>query len=188
MCQHCGCHSNAVIRRLSDEHDAIVDALGDLRRAADTGDTTTVRRRAGRLADLLDPHTAAEENGLFRELDTDGEFTEHLATLTGDHADLDRRLDAIAHGDLAGVAEFVVRLRRHIDREENGLFPAAVIALDGAAWDRLTAADLRPINRAVGVDPQQPARQRTRSDGRIRTGNGWSSSSRSLPIACPIST
>lgn len=141
MCQHCGCHSNAVIRRLSDEHDTIIDALGDLRRAADTGDTAAVRRRAGRLAELLDPHTAAEETGLFRELDADSEFTEHLEALTDDHADLDRRLHAIAGGDLAGVADFEVRLRRHIDREENGLFPAAVIALDGAAWDRLSATE-----------------------------------------------
>jgi hemerythrin-like domain-containing protein len=151
MCQHCGCHSNQVIRRLSDEHDAIIDALGHLRRAADTGDTAAVRRRAGRLAELLDPHTAAEENGLFRELDTEDEFTEHLAALTDDHADLDRRLDEIAHGDLAGVDEFAVRLRRHIDREENGLFPAALIALDGAAWDRLSAAAPRAMNQSFGV-------------------------------------
>jgi hemerythrin-like domain-containing protein len=152
MCQHCGCHFNAVIRRLSDEHDAIVDALGDLRRAAEAGDTTTVRRRAGRLAELLDPHTEAEETGLFRELDADGEFTEHLQALTDDHADLDRRLVAIVDGDLAGVADFVVRLRRHIDREENGLFPAAVIALDGAAWDRLSAPELRLIDEAVAIE------------------------------------
>jgi hemerythrin-like domain-containing protein len=152
MCQHCGCRSNAVIRRLSDEHDAIIDALGDLRRAAEVGDTTTVRRRAGHLADLLDPHTAAEENGLFRELGADGEFTEHLEALTDDHADLHRRLHAIADGDPAGIADFEVRLRRHIDREENGLFPAAVIALDGATWDRLSAAELRLIDEAVAIE------------------------------------
>jgi hemerythrin-like domain-containing protein len=55
-------------------------------------------------------------------------------------------------GDLAGVADFVVRLRRHIDREENGLFPAAVIALDGAAWDRLSAPELRLIDEAVAIE------------------------------------
>jgi hemerythrin-like domain-containing protein len=46
----------------------------------------------------------------------------------------------------------VVRLRRHIDREENGLFPAAVIALDGAAWDRLSAPELRLIDEAVAIE------------------------------------
>ena len=30
-------------------------------------------------------------------------------------------------------------LREHINKEENGLFPAAAIALDGAAWDRAQA-------------------------------------------------
>lgn len=32
-------------------------------------------------------------------------------------------------------------LRRHIDKEENGIFPAAAVALDGAAWDRIEARD-----------------------------------------------
>jgi hemerythrin-like domain-containing protein len=145
--------ANDVIRRFSEEHDTIVDALGDLCRAADRGDAATVRVLAGRLADLLEPHTAAEETGLFRELRAEDEFTEHLGSLTDDHVDLDRRLAAIAltsthrdghgHGsiDRAGVADFAARLRRHIDREENGLFPAAVIALDGAAWDRLSVVE-----------------------------------------------
>ena len=30
-------------------------------------------------------------------------------------------------------------LREHINKEENGLFPAAAIALDGDAWDRSQA-------------------------------------------------
>ena len=40
-------------------------------------------------------------------------------------------------GDLESVAALEHSLREHIDKEENGLFPAAVIALDGATLARL---------------------------------------------------
>jgi hemerythrin-like domain-containing protein len=58
------------------------------------------------------------------------------------------------HDDIHGVLGGVVRtapdwpaalaaldlLRRHIDNEEHGLFPAAVVALPMPAWDRITPA------------------------------------------------
>lgn len=54
------------------------------------------------LRGLLDPHTRAEQVGLFGGLDA-----------------------------------FVGALRRHIDREEDGLFPAAAIRLDGPDWEEV---------------------------------------------------
>lgn len=43
----------------------------------------------------------------------------------------------IAGGNLQATNEFVGLLRRHIDKEDNGLFPAAAIALDGEEWEQV---------------------------------------------------
>jgi hypothetical protein len=40
--------------------------------------------------------------------------------------------------DWPTVLAALERLHRHIDNEEHGLFPAAVIALPIPAWDRIT--------------------------------------------------
>lgn len=140
MCSYCGCRAISVIGRFSREHDEIVDAAGELRRAALAGDLGLVRERVAALLALLHPHTGAEERGLFRELREDPEIADHVAVLCAEHDDLHARLSAVAAGNLAGVEDTVTALRRHIDREENGLFPAAAIALDGAAWERVVAA------------------------------------------------
>jgi hemerythrin-like domain-containing protein len=49
--------------------------------------------------------------------------------------DIGDRQDA----DPVAVGRLVTFLRRHIDREENGLFPAAAISMDGAEWDAIAA-------------------------------------------------
>lgn len=128
-----------MIGRFSAEHEAIANAAGELRRAAELGDLPAARDRADQLGQLLHPHTASEERGLFSELRRDPEFTEHVDDLCREHHDLDAGLAAIAGGDMSGAGRFVDRLRRHIDREENGLFPAAAVALDGAGWERVVA-------------------------------------------------
>jgi hemerythrin-like domain-containing protein len=139
MCSYCGCRSITVIGRFSAEHDDIVNAAGLLRRAAEAGDAAAGAAHAHALGHLLHPHTEAEEQGLFAELRLDPDFTEHVDALCAEHQALDRHLDMITGGDLSGVHAFVDLLRRHIDREENGLFPAAAVALDGPAWERVVA-------------------------------------------------
>jgi len=139
MCTYCGCRNLTLIRRLSDEHDAIVNALGVLRRAASNSDAEESRLAAQQLADLLDPHTSGEEHSLFAELSSDPEFAEHVAALCDEHREITEQLSAVIQGDVAGVPSLETLLRAHIDREENGLFPAAAIALDGPAWERLAA-------------------------------------------------
>lgn len=146
MCSYCGCRSISVIGRFSAEHDDIVNAAGLLQRAAARGDVDAVRGLARDLGRLLHPHTEGEERGLFSELRADPDFAEHVEALCAEHTDLDARLDAVAAGDLAGVDELVHRLRRHIDREENGLFPAAAVALDGDAWERVVARAAAPAS------------------------------------------
>ncbi len=137
MCSYCGCQELTVIGRLTDEHLAIIEASGALRLAGAAGDLGAAAAAGGALAALLDPHTASEEDGLFAELSQVDGFADHVASLCADHVDLDADLAAIVGGDLARIPSFLGGLRRHIDREENGLFPAAAIALDADVLQRL---------------------------------------------------
>lgn len=138
MCSYCGCEALVPIGRFMAEHGTIIDALGVLERACAAGDQARVDA-ADELAAWLDPHTGAEEVGLFAVLGRQEEFTEHIAALCAEHASLDADLARIRTGDVAGLDDFVVALRNHIDREENGLFPAAAIALDGPDWEEVVA-------------------------------------------------
>ena len=139
MCSYCGCESIDVVGRFMREHVDIINATGVLRRAVEAGDHALVQESVAALRGLLDPHTEAEESGLFAVLAEDAEFTEHVGSLCREHVVLDRLLTLMAAGshDLIGVFERTLRL--HIDREENGLFPAAAIAFAGPEWGRVAA-------------------------------------------------
>ena len=139
-----------MIGRLSTEHVAIVNATGTLRRAALRGDGEATATAVQELAALLDPHTTGEERGLFAELLVDPEFAAHVEALCVEHRQIDAHLARVSDGDLSDVDGLENLLRRHIDKEENGIFPAAAVALDGAAWDRIQM-------RIVNLDtPPQP--------------------------------
>jgi len=129
-----------VIARYSAEHEEIINAMGVLRRAASAGDLDATAAAARDLASLLDPHTASEERSLFAELRLDPEFTDHVDGLCAEHRAIDGTIVRVGGGDLTSAAMLENMLRRHIDKEENGLFPAAVIALDGRAWERVVSA------------------------------------------------
>jgi hemerythrin-like domain-containing protein len=137
MCSYCGCRAITMIGRLSTEHVAIINATGALRRVALDGDSAGAAIAVEELAALLDPHTRGEEHGLFAELRLDEDFADHVEALCAEHREIDARLARVAEGDHAEVQELENLLRRHIDKEENGIFPAAAVALDGAAWDRI---------------------------------------------------
>ena len=137
MCSYCGCRAITMIGRLSTEHVAIINATGALRRVALDGDGAGAATAVEVLAALLDPHTRGEEQGLFAELRLDEDFAGHVDALCAEHREIDARLAKVAAGDHAEVQELENLLRRHIDKEENGIFPAAAVALDGAAFDRI---------------------------------------------------
>ncbi len=139
MCGYCGCDSIEMIGRFMTEHVQIINATGDLRRAVDSGDPAGVAEGREILAGLLWPHTQAEEAGLFTVLARDEVYADHIATLCGEHASLDALLAAVAPGEPATMARFEDALRDHIDKEDNGLFPAAAIALDGPQWAEVHA-------------------------------------------------
>ena len=144
MCGYCGCESIDVIGRFMREHVDIINATGDLRRSAEADDPARVRAAATTLRGLLDPHTVAEETGLFAVLAEDLEFTDHVHGLCGEHLTLGQLLDRIEAGSHDLFPDFEQLLRAHIDREENGLFPAAAIAFAGPEWERVAGLTPEP--------------------------------------------
>lgn len=145
MCSYCGCESIEAIGRFMGEHAEIVNRLGELRRATATGDAAARERAADRLAELLDPHTHAEEVGLFHVLREDPEFTEVVDRLCGEHDGIDALLAAVRAGEVDQMPDLELALRAHIDHEDNGLFPAAAVALAGGdGWERVHALTPAP--------------------------------------------
>ncbi|WP_019872539.1 hemerythrin domain-containing protein [Salinispora oceanensis] len=139
MCNYCGCREFPLIGRLTAEHEAIANAAGRLRTAITSGAENRVDLLDDLLA-LLMPHTETEERGLFLELRAEGSLTEAVEQLCDEHDDIHGVLSTVdrAAPDWPAVLAALDRLHRHIDNEEHGLFPAAVIALPISAWDRLT--------------------------------------------------
>ncbi|MGC3860597.1 hemerythrin domain-containing protein [Micromonospora chersina] len=139
MCNYCGCREFPLIGRLSAEHEAITDAAGRLRSAVRGGGADPLAALDALLA-LLVPHTRTEEDGLFAELRAEGSLAEAVRRLCAEHDDIHGVLGAVdrAAPDWPPVLAALDRLHRHVDNEEHGLFPAAVIALPIPAWDRIT--------------------------------------------------
>ena len=57
---------------------------------------------------------------------------------------MDADLEAIEAGDLTRIPTMITLLNNHIDREENGLFPAALAYLDDDQWDTIHRPELMP--------------------------------------------
>lgn len=137
MCSYCGCESIELIGRFMAEHVEIVNATGHLRQAQERGDASAATTAARALGALLGPHTRTEERGLFHLLARDQTFASEVRALCAEHTVLEATLAQVESGDLSQIAGFIGDLREHINREENGLFPAAAIALDGPDWEEL---------------------------------------------------
>lgn len=140
MCNYCGCRDFPLIGRFSAEHVRIGEVARTLRRAVEQGAHDEARVLLAELTALLGPHTAEEERGLFAELRAEGTLADEVDRLCAEHADIHGVLGGVdpANPDWDRVLGAVARLHRHIDKEEHGLFPAAVIILPIAAWDRVT--------------------------------------------------
>jgi len=139
MCNYCGCRDFPLIARLTEEHEAIAETAGRLRRAVTHGQGDPLAA-LDELLGLLMPHTGTEETGLFVELRAEGSLTEAVDKLCAEHDDIHGALTTVDRTapDWPAVLAALDRLHRHIDNEEHGLFPAAVITLPIEAWDRVT--------------------------------------------------
>ena len=145
MCEYCGCQQIAVINELTREHDAVVAAIGETRTHVGNGDLAAAARSCLRIAAVLGPHTTVEEDGLFTFLTTD--FPDHISVLRSEH----RRVEAVLSECVNGVprdpdwpthlVSTLDLLREHILKEQDGVFPAALVALDPDQWERIE--DLR---------------------------------------------
>jgi hemerythrin-like domain-containing protein len=142
VCSYCGCRNIPIIATLNAEHDAIVNSTYALQIAFREAVVESARIAGKILGELLHPHTHREQTGLFSEMKKDELFTEHIASLCAEHDQLDNELEAIIAGELAGIPGMIALLNNHIDREENGLFPAALAYLNDDQWDIIAQSDL----------------------------------------------
>jgi hypothetical protein len=143
VCEYCGCQQIATIAELTREHVAVVTLSGQVRIATAgqrRGDVVTSCRQ---ILAILGPHTVVEEEGLFPEMA--GEFPDHIKALRSEHREIEKVLGEAAGGfpddptwpeRLEGV---LFLLREHILKEQDGVFPAALIALDTDQWERIEA-------------------------------------------------
>ncbi len=93
--------------------------------------------RARELALLLVIHNKLEEDGLFEALMPNEEFGESLEKLRFEHDEIDGLVVRIISGEVALIVELEMLLRNNISNEENGLFPASAVTLDGNVWDQI---------------------------------------------------
>lgn len=169
MCSYCGCRAIRPIGDLTLEHVTIQNLIGEVRRAVIAGDHTTAAERLFRLVDVLHEHDAVEEQSIYPAMARLEEYDDKVGTLFDEHDDVDAALgQALATIAASGPAavrwpEVLARfeeLVEHIQHEENGLFPAAAIALDTSDWEHAERVreDYRRAHPDV-PDPTAPVRR-----------------------------
>lgn len=147
MCEYCGCQAVPAVEALTREHDLVVNLIGGVRAAHAAGDMPGMAVLVGRIAAVLGPHTAVEEEGLFPALVAD--FPDHVAALHVEHRRIEAVLDEAASGVPADpgwpvrLLETLSMLREHILKEQDGVFPAALATLGPADWDVVDAVRSR---------------------------------------------
>jgi hemerythrin-like domain-containing protein len=143
MCEHCGCRGVEPIAELMDEHLELLDHAGEVRRLLDRGDLDSAWTRMAALAGLLVRHVEKEEAGLFTALREQGDFVEPVAELEAEHASFDElvsELDRESPTLRADLERIFVELSEHIDKENLGIFPVAVVTLGADGWNTVARA------------------------------------------------
>jgi iron-sulfur cluster repair protein YtfE (RIC family) len=143
VCHYCGCRSIPLIIDFIAEHETATGLALDVVSAMDSGDLVRARTLTDDLARELRAHWQGEENGLFDVMRQSDEYSGYIATLIREHRELEALLASADLGDAGDqdqIRAAVAELTDHIRREEDGLFPASLSALDGDDWDRSIAA------------------------------------------------
>ena len=141
MCEYCGCQQIAVIGDLTREHDAVVAIISQVQKSLAGQHHQDVVTSCRQISAILAPHTVVEEQGLFPEMA--GEFPDHIEALRSEHRAIENALDEAARGvpdDPAWpdrLTKALMLLREHILKEQDGVFPAALVALDADQWERV---------------------------------------------------
>lgn len=143
MCEHCGCRGVEPIAELMDEHLALLELAGDLRRHLVAGDRAACAALVERLGDRLTRHVGREERGVFAALRDQGDFVEAVEELEVEHVAFDAALaglDVTAPDFGRRVLALLAELSEHIDKENLGVFPVAVVTLGARGWETVGAA------------------------------------------------
>ncbi|OIV37406.1 hemerythrin [Mangrovactinospora gilvigrisea] len=143
MCHYCGCREIPLIKEFIAEHEAVTDLAGRAVRHLVVDEVDAAQALVAPVAELLRSHWRGEEDGLFAMMRRDGEYADYIAALEREHRELDAFLAALDLHDPASREAFVTavdELHHHIAREEDGLFPASLTALDAAAWNHSLTA------------------------------------------------
>lgn len=137
------------------EHERALNFGGEAVRSLDRGDVTAAREQLAGMAAELRIHWRGEENGLFAVMRRDDLYAEYIDPLVTEHRDLDTLLatvDLAVEADQNRIRQAVAELFEHIAKEEDGLFPASLTALDGDDWDTAIAGwrDAHPGQSLLG--------------------------------------
>jgi len=154
MCEYCGCQQIATIAELTREHEAVVNLTGLVQRALAGERREEAADSCRQMLAVLAPHTVVEEEGLFTEMAQ--EFPDHIQALRSEHREIEKVLGEAADGfpddptwpdRLLAVLDL---LRDHILKEQDGVFPASLIALDPDQWERIEAVRARTNETSEG--------------------------------------
>ncbi|MHB1473873.1 MAG: hemerythrin domain-containing protein [Dermatophilaceae bacterium] len=162
MCEYCGCQQIATIAELTREHDGVVALVGQIKASLPGQRFEDVATSCQQILDILAPHTVVEEAGLFPEM-TD-EFPDHIEVLRSEHREIEKVLGEATGGfpddptwpdRLLGV---LFLLREHILKEQDGVFPAALAALDADQWERIEAVRTQLVAASTTLAPSEKDR------------------------------
>ncbi|HET6626234.1 MAG TPA: hemerythrin domain-containing protein [Nocardioidaceae bacterium] len=147
MCEHCGCRGVEPIADLMDEHLALLELGGAVRRSLADNDRAAAASALAELERQLGSHVRREEAGVFAALKQQGDFVDDVLALEGEHTDFDSALAGLdvenAHFDDV-VEHLLEELSEHIDKENLGIFPVAVVTLGATGWDIVSRAHADP--------------------------------------------
>jgi len=130
-----------------DEHLVLLEIAGDLRRALLERDTALAEAKRSRLVELLAEHVGREEDGVFAALRAQGEYVEEVDALEAEHVSLDESvamLDLESPHAVEALDRVSAELSDHIDKENLGIFPVAVVTLGATGWEIVERAHTRP--------------------------------------------
>ncbi len=145
MCQYCGCQEIETIGLLMAEHVEIQNHCGQTKRCVERGDVDGAIAQVRGLERVMQVHNEVEERALYLAMTRLPEYEELAGVLYDEHDELDEIIAAtLALADDGRADEIdwrhVLRgfdvLYEHIIHEDNGLFPAAAVALDPGDWER----------------------------------------------------
>ncbi|REF37841.1 hemerythrin domain-containing protein [Thermasporomyces composti] len=143
MCEYCGCRQVEPIAQLMDEHFALLDLGGAIRRALRDKGGGAATELLQEFRELLHRHVRLEERGVFAAMKAEGEFVDQVLELEQEHDDLEQALAELdlTDGNVVEVVDrLLAELSEHIDRENLGIFPVAVVSLGATGWEIVTRA------------------------------------------------